>query len=90
MKPKPKTYSQCPDCGLPLEATAKFYLSDVEIDNDGRLVDYRLAFDDSPGAQLMDSVEELDIYCGNDHPFDLARVQRLLRLKARRESEGTS
>lgn len=83
--PKAVTYDKCPECGEPLEATAKIYLSEVVIDKDGFLKGYRLAFGgdyvDDPYKALAESLntdepDELEIYCPNDHPFDLAKAKK--------------
>ena len=89
--PKPVTYDTCPECGEPLEATAKVYLSEVVIDENGLLKGYRLAFGgdsivDSPYEALAKSLntdepDELDIYCPNDHPFDLKAAKKKAKAK---------
>jgi len=96
--PKPVAYDTCPECGEALEATAKVYLSNVGVDKDGYVTSYRLAFDSDergrigPDASLhrslnLEELEEMDIYCPNDHPFDLKLAKRNKRRKVKHNDE---
>lgn len=87
MATKEVRYSTCPECGQTLEATAEIYLSDVVVDKDGCIVDYRVAFagpgpefntpdgaDGGRGSLNLDDPDRYRVYCPDDHPFDLTKA----------------
>ena len=71
-----KTYTKCPKCGAGLQATVPFYLSEVRVDKDGFIDKYRPAFDSTSECINLDEPELVQIYCENDHPFDLSKAVR--------------
>lgn len=67
---------KCPECGASLQATVPLYLSNVVLDNDGFVKQYEIAFEEDLFNNCIKAVMDCDpndvqIYCENDHPFEL-------------------
>ena len=61
----------CPDCGAELHASVKINLYAVEVNSDGRIINY----DGGPQPASEEDILELcepantTIYCANNHPY---------------------
>ena len=67
--PTARLYKKCPKCRAELQATVPFYLSEVEVDQDGFITNYAPAYEDTKDCINLDEPELTQIYCANDHPF---------------------
>ncbi len=52
-----------------LQATVPFYLSEVQVDRDGFIVNYAPAYEDTKDCINLEEPELTEIYCANDHSF---------------------
>ena len=64
-----RLYTKCPKCRAELQATVPFYLSEVQVDRDGFIINYTPAYEDTKDCINLDEPELTQIYCANDHPF---------------------
>src|SRR5260370_20667119 len=67
--PTGSLYTKCPKCRAELQATVPFYLSEVQVDQDGFITNYNPAYEDTKDCINLDEPELTQIYCLNDHPF---------------------
>jgi DNA-directed RNA polymerase subunit M/transcription elongation factor TFIIS len=72
-KQRKKTISECPKCGAEIQATVKIYLSKVEL-KDGQILRYKSGLPNSDAEtieNIVQSADEVDIYCDNDHALSI-------------------
>lgn len=62
-------YTRCLKCRAELQATVPFYLSEVQVNRDGFIINYVPAYEDTKDCINLDEPELTKIYCANDHPF---------------------
>lgn len=64
-----RLYTKCPKCRAELQATVPFYLSEVQVDRDGFIINYAPAYEDTKDCINLEEPELTQVYCANDHPF---------------------
>jgi hypothetical protein len=64
-----RLYTKCPKCRAELQATVPFYLSEVQVDRDGFIINYTPAYENAKDCINLDEPDLTQIYCANDHLF---------------------